>query len=143
MKSGSGRTMRSEVALGVMLVAAGVIGVTMLRGTAAPAESESATTTAPQQVIAPGQAFVSLALPAGSYPPHVASGDVVQLFAKQPVEDGTTSIVTGSSTTAVVHAVSVDPMGSDSVITLLGSVMLGEFLVASSDVRLVIVGAAP
>ena len=140
--AGPGQKMRGEVALGVMLVAAGVIGVTMWRG-APETDSQASTTTVPQVEIAAGQVFVPIAMAAGSYPPHLAPGHIVQLFGSTPeVDEFTPRVVTGSSS-AVVHAVDGDPSGPEAVITLVADASLAEFLVAATDVRLVITGATP
>jgi hypothetical protein len=138
---GTGRKMRGEVALGLMLVATGVVGVTMIRGTSDTPSVEVTAESVTVPTLSAGDAYVSVAVAPGSHPPHLAPGDVVWMFGSAMSDDlGATTVVT--SQPATVHAVTVDPTGSDSIVTLVGDPALGGFLVSTDKVRLVIVGSA-
>lgn len=140
---GTGRKMRGEVALAVMLVAAGVIGVTMVRGASPGPEADAVTTTVAASPLPPGQGYMSIALPAGAHPPHLAPGHVVKMFGAVPPVEGFGTAVVGPSAEAVVHSVEGDPAGSDTIVTVVADVGLAEFLVGASEVRLVITGGTP
>lgn len=138
-----GRRIRGEVAVGVLLVAAGIIGVTMLRAPQEPVAETGSSSSTTIAVIGEGRALVAVALPAGSFPPVLSPGDAVQLFGSTLSLDGVRASVVRAPEPAVVHDVTSDPMGDDTVVTVLGAASLAEFLVLADDVRLVIVTGAP
>jgi len=144
----SGRKIRYELLIGLVIVLFSLLAVLVLVSkrttpitTSQP--SESSLPSVPEQVsgLLDGEAYVSVSVAAGEYPPEMKEGDTVRIVVVPSLNsDG---VARSIKDLAVIRSIGeVGNLGNESVVTLQGTENLAVDIAEAEKVSLSIVGVA-
>ena len=144
----SGRKIRYELLIGLVIVLFSLLAVLVLVSkrttpitTSQP--SESSLPSVPEQVsgLLDGEAYVSVSVAAGEYPPEMKEGDTVRIVVVPSLNsDG---VARSIKDLAVIRSIGeVGNLGNESVVTLQGPENLAVDIAEAEKVSLSIVGVA-
>lgn len=135
---------RIELVLGVVLVGCGVVAALFFsRGTSAPLaplDTVAMTVAVAPPVPAVGEVLVPVAVKEGRFPPSLAPGDVVRVVVT-PSLDGFGDLRALTERTVVHSISSPSDLGTEWVVTLVGTESVLAAVAGSGPVHLGIVGA--
>jgi hypothetical protein len=144
----SGRKIRYELLIGLVIVLFSLLAVLVLVSkrttpitTSQP--SESSLPSVPEQIsgLLDGEAYVSVSVAAGEYPPEMKEGDTVRIVVVPSLNsDG---VARSIKDLAVIRSIGeVGNLGNESVVTLQGPENLAVDIAEAEKVHLSIVGVA-
>ena len=135
---------RIELLLGVVLVGCGLIAAVFLSGgkpaPLAPIDTAAMPVVAALPVPAAGEVLVPVAVKEGRFPPSLAPGDVVRVIVT-PSLDGFGDLRALTERTVVHSISSPSDLGTEWVVTLVGTESVLAAVAGSGPVHLGIVGA--
>jgi hypothetical protein len=139
---GQGSRVRIELLLGVVLVGCGLIAAVFLSGgkPAPLAPIDTTAVVAAPPVPAAGEMLVAVAVKEGRFPPSLAPGDVVRVIVT-PSLDGFGDLRALTERTVVHSISSPSDLGTEWVVTLVGTESVLAAVAGSGPVHLGIVGA--